>query len=132
MVHSRGRVFEFQRLEYKKTASIPENTYTKWIDYDKIDNMLSIRCRKIGDYLMIRGSDGSAIRKMLKEYFITEKVPRSERDDLPLLTMGSHVIWVPGHRISESFKVNEETKFVLQVSVTEEEDHGGAYQRIKV
>ncbi|MBR6477236.1 MAG: tRNA lysidine(34) synthetase TilS [Lachnospiraceae bacterium] len=127
-----GRVFEFQRLEYKKKGAIPEKTYTKWFDYDKIYSTPSIRSRKTGDFFMIRGGDKGAVRKTVKDYFITEKVPRSEREDLPLLTVGSHVIWIPGHRISESFKIDEDTKVVLQVRLTEERDHGGAYQRIEI
>ena len=122
-----GKTFEFQKLVYKNSDAIPEKTYTKWFDYDKIDNTLSIRTRRTGDFFLIRNAEGKAVRKMLKDYFITEKVPQSERERLPLLVSGSHVLWALGLRISESFKVSKDTKTVLQVKLTEEKNHGGAY-----
>lgn len=109
-----GKMFEFVLTDYKKTQEIPQKTYTKWFDYDKIKGTISIRTRMAGDYLMIRGEEGRTARKSLKEYFITEKIPRGERESLPLLVSGQHVLWIPGHRISEAFKVEEKTKTVLQ------------------
>ena len=108
-------VFTFQRLPYEKKEIIPEKTYTKWFDYDKIKNTLSIRTRRPGDFLMIRGGEGKPVRKTLKTYFITEKFPRKDRETLPLLAEGSHVLWITGHRISEAYKVDEGTKTILQV-----------------
>ena len=108
-------VFTFQRLPYEKKEIIPEKTYTKWFDYDKIKNTLSIRTRRPGDFLMIRGGEGKPVRKTLKTYFITEKFPRKDRESLPLLAEGSHVLWITGHRISEAYKVDEGTKTILQV-----------------
>ena len=54
-------------------------------------------------------------RKKLKEYLIDEKIPRQERDALPLLAVGAHILWVWGHRISEGAKVTENTQQVLHV-----------------
>lgn len=108
-------VFTFQRLPYEKKEIIPEKTYTKWFDYDKIKNTLSIRTRRAGDFLMIRGGEGKPVRKTLKTYFITEKFSRKDREALPLLAEGSHVLWITGHRISEAYKVDEGTKTILQV-----------------
>ncbi|MBP5734008.1 MAG: tRNA lysidine(34) synthetase TilS, partial [Lachnospiraceae bacterium] len=108
-------VFLFRIFPYEKKDQIPENTYTKWFDYDKIKNTLSIRTRRPGDYLMIRGGDGRPVRKRLKEYFITEKFPRRDRETLPLLVEEGQVLWITGHRISEAYKVEECTKTILQV-----------------
>ena len=107
--------FQFRSFPYEKKDQIPENTYTKWFDYDKIKNTLSIRTRRPGDYLMIRGGDGRPVRKRLKEYFITEKFPRRDRETLPLLVEEGQVLWITGHRISEAYKVEECTKTILQV-----------------
>lgn len=108
--------FAFEVLPYEKKEIVPEKTYTKWFDYDKIKDTLSIRIRKTGDYLTIRDGEGNQIRKMVKDYMITEKIPRGEREVLPLLVQGQQVLWIPGYRISESYKVDGETKRVLQVT----------------
>lgn len=99
-------------------TEIPEKTYTKWMDYDKIICSLEIRNRRSGDYLLTTGNGG---RKKLKSYFIDEKIPAEERGKIPLLAAESRVFWVVGHRISEDCKVTEKTRRVLKITVLEEE-----------
>ena len=53
--------------------------------------------------------------KKLKEFLIDAKVPREERDTLPLLADGAHVIWVYGYRISDAVKITENTQQVLHI-----------------
>lgn len=93
---------------------IPEKTYTKWFDYDKIVPNAVFRTRRNGDYLVINQS-GS--HKKLKDYLIDCKVPREKRDDLLLLAIGSEVLWVVGYRIGESAKISKDTKKILQIKV---------------
>ncbi len=97
-----------------KSQIIPKKTYTKWFDYDKIVQCLEIRKRKPGDYLEINRAHG---RKKLKDYLIDEKVPARERDKLWLLADGSHILWIPGMRISEAYKVTEHTTRILKVQL---------------
>ena len=94
-------------------GKIPKNLYTKWFDYDKIKDTLSVRYRLPGDYITLKGGG----RKSLKSLFIDEKIPREERSHIPLLAEGSHVLWVIGGRISEYYKVTEETERILKVQV---------------
>ena len=93
---------------------IPENQYTKWFDYDKIKECLVFRTRKSGDYFCIKGSEGMQHKK-LKDYMIAEKIPRKRRDELPLVAVDNHVLWLVGYRISEYYKVDENTKNILQI-----------------
>ena len=46
---------------------------------------------------------------------IDRKISRTERDRLPLLAEGSHVVWLVGYRISEYYKISADTKRILQV-----------------
>ena len=62
-------------------------------------------------------------KKTIKEYFIEEKIPRQNREQMLLLTDGSHVLWVIGKRISEYYKVTEQTKTILQVTVSGEKEY---------
>ncbi len=105
-------VFEFQLFEYDKSKIIPEKTYTKWFDYDKIEKSLVLRTRQTGDYLTI---NQALSQKTLKKYFIEEKIPKNQREKIYVLADGSHIVWIPGLRISQYYKIGSETKKVLQV-----------------
>ena len=104
---------EWEVFPYEK-QQIPEKTYTKWFDYDKIRSSLSVRHRLQGDYLVVNQKGG---RKKLKDYLIDCKIPRQERDKLTLLADGSHILWVVGYRISENYKITSQTKQILKVQV---------------
>lgn len=92
--------------------NIPQKTYTKWLDYDKIKNSIVVRKRKKGDFLTI---NSFYQKKSLKAYFIDTKVPREDRDSIWLMADGSHVMWILGDRISSFYKVSEDTENVLEI-----------------
>jgi len=114
-----GETIEFTVFNYDNSMEIPRKRYTKWFDYDKIISCLELRNRRTGDYLTI-SSDGK--KKSVKEYFIEEKIPREERDKRLLLADGNHILWVTGMRISEYYKVTEQTKTILQVTVSDKDE----------
>lgn len=93
---------------------IPEKSYTKWLNYDKIKDTLVLRTRKPGDFLVVNQNGG---RKKLKDYLIDCKIPKEERDRIPLLCVGSEVLWVIGYRISEAYKVLEDTESILKIQI---------------
>lgn len=101
--------------------SIPTDVNIKWVDYDKLAAGLCLRTRKIGDYLVInqRGDEGN-----LKNYMINEKIPKSERNMIPILASGAKVYWVVGHRISEDVKITENTERVLELRYEEADSNG--------
>ncbi len=89
-------------------------TYTKWFDYDKIKSAAVFRTRREGDRIAIRGGT-----KKLKDVFIEERIPRDKRDGLYLLAAGKEVLWIPGSRYSEKYKVTGETKRILEIKMEE-------------
>ncbi len=101
------------RLEVLCGRPLPEiskKKYTKCFDYDKIKSGVQIRTRMPGDYLTI---DSAGHRQKLKDYMVNEKIPADERDHIPLLADGQHIMWVVGGRISEYYKVDENTRRML-------------------
>ena len=112
-----GRV-EFRTFPCEKSQIIPQKTYTKWFDYDKITKIMCLRPRQAGDYLTVNQQMG---RKSLQDYFVDQKIPKENRNSLYVLAMDHHVVWVPGLRISEYFKITEQTEHVLQVKVLSKE-----------
>ncbi len=111
-----GLTFTAEVLEdFDFSEKIPRKSYTKWFDYDKIHSVVQLRGRQPGDYLV---TDEAGGHKKLKKYLIDEKVPREERDRLCLVADGAHILWVVGYRISEAYKVTEETERILCIRVS--------------
>lgn len=98
---------------------ICEKKYTKWMDYDKIQGSLYVRTRKTGDYMVINQAGN---RKKIQRCMIDEKIPAQEREKIPLLVLGSEVLWMIGGRINENYKVTSETKKILEIRYIQEND----------
>ena len=109
-----GNSVIFSIINCEKSINIPQNRYTKWFDYDKIEKSLVLRTRQKGDFLTI---DDRFSRKSIQDYMVNEKIPRAIRGEMPLLCEENHVLWVPGYRISSFYKINENTKYILQVQL---------------
>ncbi len=89
----------------------PGNQKQAFLDFEKTGENIQIRFFQPGDRFVPLGMRG---HKKVKSYFIDQKVPREERSLIPILT-NTHddIIWVYGERISDSFRVTENTKKVL-------------------
>lgn len=115
-------VLDVSIIKYNKNETVPKNSCIKWFDYDKIENTIVLRTRNEGDYIEINSSAG---RKKLKDYYIDQKIPRDERDLKLLVADGSHVMWVMGQgdRISEKYKVNDNTTNILLMKLINTEEY---------
>mgnify|MGYP001774914053 FL=1 len=71
-----------------------------------------MRNRRPGDYFNPVGIAG---KKKIKDYFIDRKVEREKRNAIPLLAVGSEVIWILGYAINREYQVSSETKSILKV-----------------
>ncbi|MCI8960090.1 MAG: tRNA lysidine(34) synthetase TilS [Lachnospiraceae bacterium] len=94
----------------EKAEEIPKNQYTKWFDYDKIKDTLSVRPWREGDYLILKGGG----HKRISRFLIDQKISRDLRQHVRVLAEGAHVLWVIGYRISEYYKITDHTQAVLQ------------------
>jgi tRNA(Ile)-lysidine synthase len=81
-------------------------------DYEKLKTGINIRNRRIGDSFKPLNSIGT---KKLKEYFIDQKIPREERGGIPLVAKNNEIVWIVGYKISDKFKVTENTKSILKL-----------------
>ena len=114
-----GRTRELPQINHRiltdfDIENIPTGNYTKWFDCDKISKACTLRYRRKCDYLTINSEMG---KKSLQEYMVNEKIPKRDRDRVPLVADGSHIMWVVGHRMSEYYKVTKDTMKVLEVTV---------------
>jgi tRNA(Ile)-lysidine synthase len=83
-------------------------------DGDRVAFPLLIRARKPGDFYYPLGFGR---RKKLQDYFVDEKVPRDERDRVPIVTAGEDILWVAGYRADERFRPSEDTKKFLVLEI---------------
>ena len=89
---------------------IPKGKNEKWFDFEKLAGTPVVRTPEPGDYMLI-GPEKH--KKSLNRFMIDNKIPKDERDSIPVLAVGSHVVWVAGYRQDESCLVTSETKKVL-------------------
>lgn len=92
---------------------IPQKDYTKLFDYGMIKSGLVIRNPREGDFFVM---DAAGHRKRLGRYYIDKKVPRSVRAAQLVVAEGSHVLWVVPDRISETYKITNNTERVLVIT----------------
>jgi tRNA(Ile)-lysidine synthase len=72
---------------------------------------LFVRTRRAGDRVAPLGLDG---HKKLQDVFVDRKVPRSERDAVPLVVdRDDRILWVAGHVLSRAARVTPGTTSVL-------------------
>lgn len=103
----------FEVLEGRKRFSdLPAGSLLQYFDYEKLKMGISIRSRNTGDMFKPLGSNGT---KKLKEYYIDNKIPRELRDNIPLIAKNNEIVWIIGYKISDKFKVTENTKSVLRL-----------------
>jgi tRNA(Ile)-lysidine synthase len=86
-----------------------------YFDFDQIHPPLSVRNRRSGDRIRPLGMRGE---RKLKDIFIDDKIPRSERERIPLLADSEGILWIIGNRRSERAIVTAETKQILRIRAT--------------
>jgi len=80
---------------------------------------LMVRSRKSGDFFYPLGLRK---KKKLQDFFVDVKVPKEERDKIPLIVSGEDIVWVVGYREDERFKVTGETKKILKLEAEKIKD----------
>ncbi|MDX1488747.1 MAG: tRNA lysidine(34) synthetase TilS, partial [Acidiferrobacterales bacterium] len=76
-------------------------------DADRLAFPLTVRRWKPGDRFQPLGLGGS---KLVSDYLTDAKVPVHLRSQAPVLCSGDTIVWLIGHRLSESVKVRPETR----------------------
>ncbi len=92
----------------------PAHPQEAFFDADRVTGELVLRTRRPGDRFVPLGMSGE---KKIKDFFIDEKVPREERDEILLLCDSLHILWVVGYRIDDRFKVTSSTERVFRIEV---------------
>ena len=95
-------------------------------DWDKIaavhgdGTKVVLRTRQPGDYISLRQG-----RKKIQDFFVDQKVPKEDRDEVPLAAIGREILWVCAadgrylkkDRYSEKYKLDQTTKKALVLEI---------------
>ena len=102
-----------QVTDENRSVFLQKNEYTKAFDYDTISGNLVLGRKASGDVICLK--DGS---KKLKKFFIDEKIPKDQRNDILVIKDEKNVLWILGYRIGEDHKITEETKLALLIGLS--------------
>jgi len=117
---SGGWQFSSERWQLTDSAwersSNNEDRFRVWLDADKLSDKLELRIRRPGDQIEPLGLKGHS--QKLSDFFTNVKLPQRARVRWPLLCSGDTVVWVPGYRPTEKFKLKETSRNILYFSLT--------------
>ena len=80
------------------------------VDYDKIIGDVFIRSREQGDSIFLQKRK---VTKTLKKLFCEMKIPKEDRDKIPVICDEEKVLWVEGIGVNGTCRVTENTKNIL-------------------
>ncbi len=106
--------FASLRMTASRSAS-QKNTYEEFFDKDTLALPLRLRPRKPGDRYQPIGLKGT---KKIKDILMDQKIPLSERNNVPVLVDArNRICWLAGYRIAEFCKVRPRTRNVLRLKL---------------
>ncbi|KAA3608465.1 MAG: tRNA lysidine(34) synthetase TilS [Calditrichaeota bacterium] len=105
--------FSISRIDVDK-VKINKNPKVEYICGDNLEFPLKIRYWQEGDFFYPLGSKG---KQKLSDFFVNQKTNILEKRNIPLLLLKDKIIWVAGYRISNLFKVTEESKRVYKIEI---------------
>ncbi|MEK6813787.1 MAG: tRNA lysidine(34) synthetase TilS [Nitrospirota bacterium] len=85
------------------------------LDADRIEGSLVVRTRRPGDRISPLGMKGT---KKLQDVLVDAKVPRDERDRVPIVADARGIVWVVGLRLDRRAAAVPETRRLLALTVT--------------
>ncbi len=98
--------------EVLPAAGTAADPYEAFLDLDAVGPALTVRSRRPGDRLRPVGLGGE---KKLQDLLVDAKVPREQRDAVPLVCASWGIAWVVGHRLDERAKAEANTRSVLHL-----------------
>ena len=106
-------LINFEIVNKSDNIVYPPNCLIKLFDYDKINKKVTIRYRKDGDKINPIGMKGN---KKIKDIFIDMKIPREERDKVPIVEVDNNILWLVGLKVSNIYKIEKYTKKILKIT----------------
>lgn len=105
--------WEIRAATVSAHGPIPEGPDRAWVAVGALKSF-TVRVRRPGDVFQPLGMEKPV---KLAEFFINEKIPRRARGFWPLVCAGDEIVWIPGVRLGERFRVREGGDAVVELSL---------------
>jgi tRNA(Ile)-lysidine synthase len=96
-------------LSYELVICGPHHAFC---DADVLGDRLLVRSRRPGDRMSLLHSTGS---RKLQDLFVDAKIPRRDRDRIPVLENHEFLVWVPGFGVDRRASISPKTKHVAHL-----------------
>ena len=103
------------KVIYSDTYKINNLLLKNAIDCDTIVGDLKVRTRLEGDSITLRGRNCT---KSLKKLFNELKIPKEERDNIPVAADDEGIVWIFGVDVSKRNAISAETKRIAEFKTT--------------
>lgn len=104
---------------HDRPIRLPQSLMEAVFDADLLSENLIVRNFRSGDRIRPFGMTG---HKKVKDLFIDRKLPLRLRAVLPMLVMGSEILWIPGHARSDFATIGERTRRALYLRASAASD----------
>jgi len=94
-------------------AQANRDAFQAWLDLDHTGDELTLRRRLPGDYFQPLGMARGTMK--LSDFMINEKMPPRARAGWPLLCKGEEIIWIPGYRLAQPYRLLPQSRRALHV-----------------
>jgi len=104
----------FENISKEKIV-LSEDKNVEYFDSEFMPMLLTLRNWESGDKFTPLGMEGTV---KVSDFLTNQKVNHFEKQEKLVLTDGVDIIWLVGERIAEKYKISEDTKEVLKVTIT--------------
>lgn len=107
-----AELLEGPQVEELDRACRQAGRWEACLDADQVGPKLVVRRREAGDRFVPLGMDQP---KKLHDFMVDAKIPRGDRDRIPLVATPDRIAWVVGYRIDDRFKITAGTRRILKL-----------------
>ncbi len=96
---------------------IPNEKWSALVDSSLVSMPLVMRTWKEGDSLIPFGMNG---RKNVSDILNEMKLPPHKKERAPVILSGDEIVWIPGYRIADKFRLTKKTASVIRLKFNPE------------
>jgi tRNA(Ile)-lysidine synthase len=101
---------------HRNDVRIGQDKMIEFFDYDRLPYRLTLRTWHAGDILHAIGLHGHV---KISDLLTNEKVDAGERASKLVLATSTDIIWACGLRMSEDFKITNETRRIVRATFSD-------------